>query len=470
MNLTIRTTPPATYIPPGIEEMREASKKVGLGGFAKDLVADLCNLASGGKLTPPSEYRDTVRRRVEESLPQPDSSGRWTIPICKNGKKSSALTENRFEAIEAKTSETMRYHQNVQDFLGSVDLQKFPGSSPLEQAMSLLKLLSKQEGGTSSGGEGGEPLPIIADSERPEGVAEKLEETMDLVDQLSQDEQDMLDPDGKNHEIKKSPESDGSRSGTNGLNRLAVAEDIAPGSDRRAMLDISRMLDQFTKLQARKQVKLEEDPTGEETRQRPIRNLGELSKVAKTAWATRQQNSSLFLYQAVSGQLPVRERVTRVVRKQAIFILVDGSGSMKGRKHWKATGVVMNRLKAVLSGDAEVFVSVFDTKLGKVEKATNPEEARTLIKKFASGNFTGGGTDIAESVKSAHKKIQDDIKAGAMLYKPEIVVLTDEDSSANGIVSRDIPGTRVHGFAMEVANPALVRFAQSTGGVGKDKF
>lgn len=468
MSLTFRTEPPATYITPEIGEMREVAQKVGLKGFAKDLVADLCNMAAGGRLSPPSQFRDTVRRRVEENLPQPDSTGSWFVSREKNAPGFS--TDRRFDVVEIKTLEAMRYHQNVQDFLSSVDLQKFPGETPLEQAMSLLKLLSKQKGGESSGEGGGEPLPIFTDSERPEGVAEALEETMDFVDSLSQDEQDMLDPDGKNHEIQDSPEGDGVRTGNKGLNRLAVAEDIAPGSDRRAMLDISRTLDSFTKLQARKQVKLEEDPTGEETRQRPIRNLSEISRVAKTAWATRQQNSSLFLYQAVSGQLPVRERVTRVERKQAIFILVDGSGSMKGRKHWKATGVVMNRLKAVLSGDAEVFISVFDTNLGKVERATNPEEARALVKKFASGNFTGGGTDIGGSVLAAHKKIEELTKEGAMLYRPEIVVLTDEDSSIGNLTSSKIPGTRVHGFAMEVANPALVRFAQSTGGVGKDRF
>lgn len=468
MNLTFRTSPPASYIPPGIEEMREAAKQVGLKGFARDLVADLCNLAAGGTIVPPSGYRDTVRRRVEETLSQPDSSGRWNISWQKNA--PTVPTNNRFKAVEAKTLETMRYHQNVQDFLGSVDLAKFPGSSPLEQAMSLLKLLSKRKGGESTGEGGGEPLPIFVDAERPEAVAEALEETMELVDSLSQDEQDMLDPDGKSHEIQDSDEGDGVRTGNQSLNRLAVAEDIAPGSDRRAMLDISRSLDQFTKLQARKQVKLEEDPAGEETRQRPIRNLGELGRVSKTAWATRQQNQSLFLYQAVTGQLPVRERVTRVVRKQAIFILVDGSGSMKGRKHWKATGVVMNRLKAVLSGDAEVFVSVFDTQLGNVERATNPVEARELVKKFADGNFSGGGTKIGASVLAAHKKIEELTKSGAMLYRPEIVVLTDEDSSIGNMTSKQIPGTRVHGFAMEVANPALVRFAQSTGGVGKDKF
>jgi len=235
-------------------------------------------------------------------------------------------------------------------------------------------------------------------------------------------------------------------------------------------LDISRKLDQFSKFQLRKQEKLEQNQAGEEVHQRPIKHLGELQRVAKTAWATRQRNSSYFFYQAVTGQLPVRERVTRIVRKQAVFILIDGSGSMSGKKHWKATGVVMNRLKAVLSGDAEAWVSVFDTSLGKVQHAANPEEARTVIKKFAAGNFSGGGTDIAATVRAAHKYIEDKIKAGEALYRPEIVVLTDEDTSVAALRKEEIQGTKVHGFAMEVANSSLVKFAQSTGGVGVDRF
>ncbi|OHA37454.1 MAG: hypothetical protein A2W65_04670 [Candidatus Taylorbacteria bacterium RIFCSPLOWO2_02_50_13] len=465
MNFSIRTAPPATYIPPGIEEMRESAKQVGLRGFAKDLVADLCNLAAGGRMIPPSEYRDTVRHRVEETLPQPDSSGWWSIPVWNAGKKSSGRTQKRFEAIEAKTREQVGYHQSVQNFLGAVDLVKFPGASPLEQAMSLLKLLATQSGGQSNG-ESGEPLPIFTDAERPEGVAETLQETLDLVERLSEEEQDMLDSEGKKHEVQ--PE-DGERTGSQPLNRLAVAEDIVPGSDRRVMLNISRTLDSFTKLQLRKQEKFEADPAGEEVRQRPIKHLGELSRVSPTAWAIRQQSPVYFLYQAVSGQLPVRERVTKVVRKQAVFILVDGSGSMKGRKHWKATGVVMNRLKAVLSGDAVVWVSVFDTSLTKAEKATTPAEARELIKKFATGNFRGGGTDIAGSVKAAHKAIETAMESGEMLYRPEVVVLTDDDSSA-GVKQSEIPGTKVHGFAMESQNPTLMALAKATNGVGMENF
>lgn len=466
---TFRTVPPGTYIAPSRGEMRQAAQKVGLSGFAPDLVADLANLAAGGQVNPPSAYRETVRRQAEESLPAPDASGGWEIPKSVRplfGDRSR--TSDRMEAAAARTEARMRYHQNVQDFLREVDLAVFPGGSPLEQAMSLLKLLSKQQGGQTAGEEGGEPLPIFADCDRPEGVAESLHEVMDLVDQLSDAEQDMLDPDDENWDDEV--DGDGQPTGSQSLNRLKVAEDLTEGSDKRVMLDISRQLDQFTKLQTRRQKKQEVDPAGEEVRKRPIRHLGELARVSPTAWATRQQAPAYFLYQAVSGQLPVRERVTTVERKQALFILIDGSGSMQGRKHWKASGVVMNRLKAVIDGDAEVFLSVFDTDLGSVEHAGNAEEARELMKKFAAGNFTGGGTNIAAAVKAAHAFVQKAIAEGAALYRPEVVVLTDEDSSISGLNKAEIPGTKVHGFAMEVANPGLVAFARSTGGVGVDKF
>lgn len=460
-SLTFRTTPPPAYIPPGREEMREIAKSVGLKGFAPDLLADLCNLAAGGSLTAPSSYNDIVRRKVEENLPSPDSQGDWKLP------KSGGYTKDRQKVITAKVREMMNYHQNVQDFLDTVKLDRFPGGTPLEQACSLLKLLATKDGGTPSSGSDGEPLPIFTDDDsRPEGVAKELHEAIDLVDSLEGEELDMLDPDG-NFSVE---EQDGVESGHKSLNRLKVAEDLVAGSDKRVMLDISRKLDQFTKLQVRRQKKVETDPAGEEIRQRPIQNLGELSRVSPSAWATRQQAPGYFLYQAVSGQLPVRERVTRIERRQAIFILVDGSGSMSGQKHWKATGVVMNRLKAVISGDAEVYLSVFDDNLGDVHRASSPEEARNLIRQFANNNFSGGGTNIAAAVKAAHNFIEEKINGGASLYRPEIVVLTDEDSSISGLVKSKIAGTRVHGFAMDVANPSLVAFARSTGGVGVEKF
>lgn len=474
---TFRTSPPASYIPPSKEEMKEAAANVGLKGFAPDLVADLTNLAAGGRVSPPSAYRGEVTQRVEAKLPASDSNGNWEIPKKVRGLFGNKnVTESRAEAVAARVEETMRYHQNVCDFLQTVDLSRFPGGTPLERAMAMLKLLSEQEKAKEpenkrnvpSGNEdGSEPLPIFVKTERPESIADALHETMEMVESLSEEETDMLDPDGEKHEVES---DDGTRSGHRGLNRLRVAEDLVEGSNKRVMLDISRKLDEFTKLQVRKCRKQEVDPAGEEMRKRPIRHLGELNRVSPTAWATRQQSPSYFLYQAVTGQLPVRERVTTIEKKQAIFILLDGSGSMQGRKHFKASGVVMNRLKSVISGDAEVFLSVFDTSMAKVEHAGTPEEARGLIKKFSQNNFSGGGTDISSAVRAAHKFIEEKIASGEALYRPEVVVLTDNDTSISGLKKSEIPGTRVHGFAMEVENKSLVAFAQSTGGVGVDKF
>jgi hypothetical protein len=167
--LTFRSSPPPHYLPPTKEEMRQVADQFGLKSFSRDLVADLCNLAAGGVVNPPSAYRNAVRETVERQLPAPNKAGNWEfrVPRKKEGGWRSEYTSSRQEAIEGRTQEAMRYHQAVCDFLGSVDLSKFPGGTPLEQAMSLLKLLSKQQGG-SGGGEGGEPLPIFQENDNPE--------------------------------------------------------------------------------------------------------------------------------------------------------------------------------------------------------------------------------------------------------------------------------------------------------------
>ena len=117
-----------------------------------------------------------------------------------------------------------------------------------------------------------------------------------------------------------------------------------------------------------------------------------------------------------------------------------------------------------------MYLSVFDSKMSKVHKAETPEEARELIKQYTQQNFRGGSTDIAGCVKSAQGYIEKEINSGAQLYKPEIVVLTDEDTSVKSLTKADLNGTKMHGFAMSVSNPSLVAFAQSTGGIGFDKF
>lgn len=437
---TMRTAPPPHYILPSEAEVSGAAKSVGLKRFSHTLAADLINLAAGGKVNPPSAWRDRIEGEAAETLPSPDSAGKWYV--------GGRWTSSRAEAIELAAKAKREYTQKVCDFLGTLEFEKAPGESPLERAMSVLALLSKQEGGTT--GDGGEPLPVFLEKDgSPEKAAQQVNQLFDLVESLDEDEKEFIDPDGK-------------------MSALEVAQDLQSGA--RLILEVSRQLDAITKLQVRKQRRVEADPVGEEVRNRPIRGLHELPRVRPAAWATREMSPVYFKYQAITGQLPIRERVTRIERKQAIFILVDGSGSMNGDRHLKATGVVMNRLQAALKGDAVVYVSVFDTKMSKVEVADSPEKAREVMRRFREGNFRGGGTDIAGAVKAAHSRMEEDTRKGALLYKPEIVVLTDDDSSAGGVKAKDVPGTKVHGFAIQAKNAALKALAQSTGGVYVDSL
>ncbi len=469
MTMSMRTTTPPTYILPTGEEMRAAADAVGLRSFSRDLVADLINLAAGGDINPPSSYRAQLLDEVEEKLPAPDSDGEWQVSEAYRNHSSvrhcsgSYYTTSRTIAVQDRLNKAMAYHQSVSDFLETVDLSKFPGQTPLQQAMSMLKLLSKQEGG-SGGGENGETLPIFVDNDNPEATAKQLSDIMDEVDSLSQDEQELLDPDGNWQQDGR--QENGSNES---LNRLKVAEDLQAG--KQEILDISRNLDKLSKMQVHRQKRVEADPDGAEIQTRPLKGLSELARVSKTAWATRQQSGTYFLYQAVSGQLQVRERVTRQDRKQVIFILVDGSGSMRsGHRHYKASGIVMNRIKAVIDGDAEVYLAVFDDRMYDPSHAATPEEAKALMKRFMGKNFSGGSTDIAVAIKAAYDFIQQEMKNRDDIYRPEIVVLTDDDSSVSKLKKSDIPGAKVHGFAMETRNQSLVDFCKSTGGIGIDNM
>lgn len=452
-----------SYLAPTKEEMRQAAKAVELKNFSPSFVVDLCNMAAGGKILPPSTYREAIRCEVEENFPSPDSNGEWSLPL------SGGHTKDCFKAIEEKTAKKMQYHQSVCDFLQAVEWSDYPGNSPLEQAMYLLKVLSTQKGGEGAGEGSGESLPIFTDNDNPERVAREMSELLDTVDSLLEEEKDMLDPDRESESSENESDQDGERSGSQGLSRLKIAKDLSD-PNKAKMLEVSRTLDQFTKLQVRKSKKQVADPEGNEVRQRAMRDLSEFRNMSVFDTAMYVANRKYFMYRAVTGQVSVTEKVTTEEKKQAIFILIDGSGSMSGEKHYIASGIVMNRLKAVIAGDAVAFVSVFDTEMKAVHKAETPEEAKELMKKFTNGNFSGGGTDIAAGVKEAHKYIEELMKHGEQLWRPEVCVLTDEDSSADGIRANEIPGTKVHGFAIKRKNENLMKLANSTGGAGIENF
>lgn len=426
------------YLAPSREEMRDAAQKVGLRSYSRDLVIDLANLAAGGKVNPPSKYSDAVMQRVLERLEKPGSDGEWKLSDGRWTKEKSKIIADRHKT-------QMAYQQNVCDFLSEIDMGRFEGETPLEQAMSCLKLLSKLKGG-NGGGEDGEPLPIFQEGS-PERVAHQLHDSIDSVDTLSEIEKELM---GETPEMSK----------------REIAEDMM---DKSIWLNISRQLDSLSKMQVRKCKMQEADPNGEEVITRSINGFDELSKLSKSEWASYQTSRSYFWYRVAGMQARVRERVITIEKKQLLFIMVDCSGSMdSGNRIAKACGILMNRLKAVIAGEAELYFSFFDTELVKVYSVKTPEEAKSLMETLRNKNFSGRSTNIDGCMKQAKAEIDKIIAEGAT-YRPELVVVTDGDDTISS-TAKDFAGTKVHAFVVEERNPKLVDLAKATGGVGIENF
>lgn len=427
------------YLAPSREEMRDAAQKVGLRSYSRDLAIDLANLAAGGTVNPPSKYSDAVMQRVLERLEKPDSDGEWKL-------SDGRWTKEKFEIVADRHRKQMAYHQNVCDFISEIDMNRFEGETPLEQAMTCLKLLSKMKGG-DGGGEDGEPLPIFQEGS-PEGVAHQLHDSIDSVDTLSDTEKELM---GETPEMSK----------------REIAEDMM--GDKSIWLKISRQLDSLSKMQVRKCKKQEADPNGEEVITRSIKGFDELSKLSKSEWVSYQTSRSYFWYRVAGKQARVRERVVTIEKKQLLFIIVDCSGSMdSGNRIAKACGILMNRLKAVISGEAELYFSFFDTKLLKVYSVKTPEEAKSLMETLRNKNFSGWSTNIDGCMKQAKAEIDKIIAEGAT-YRPELVVVTDGDDTISS-TAKDFAGTKVHAFVVEERNPKLTDLAKATGGVGIENF
>ncbi|MBI3952721.1 MAG: hypothetical protein HY336_02070 [Candidatus Doudnabacteria bacterium] len=433
------------------EEMRAVAEEVGLKRYSPSLLADLAHVRAGGEILSPSIWRLEVERKVTEEI-RPERDGSYRLP---NG----GATHSFGEAVSAKVEKAVKYHTAVSDFVREVDWSGIPGTTPLEQGANLLKLLAAKKGGAPGSGDG-ETLPVFLE-EAGDTVARELAEVLDEVEDLDKEDRELLED--------KDDESKSSGSGQGGLSAMQIAEDFLSDRGKREMVRISRSLDELSRMKVSRESKFTPDPEGDDVRSRPIRNLGELTRVSKPSWAIYQKSRTLFWYQAVTKQLSVRERGIRSERKQLLYLIIDCSGSMKeGQRVAKACGVLMNRLKAVLRGDAVLYWRLFDTKLREEHFVSTPEEGKAAMRELAAGNFSGGGTAIDACSRQALARIEEIAREGK-IHRPELVVVSDGDDTVR-LTPEDLGQTRLHAFLAECSNPPLTALAGKSGGVGIDRL
>ena len=451
----MRTRCPDNYLSPNAKEISEMANRIEIAHYSQALVRDMAHIAAGGELLPEHHWQPALEQAVKDGLGSPNSDGLWDGTGDYRQAPTEYNTTDRDDAIAMRMKLALQYHRNICDFLLNLDFEKVPGRSPLEQAMNVLKLLSQHEGGKSPSDDA--PLPIFtkSDTDGNHQTADTLNELLKDIESLDSNEQELLQSDD-------AAPSTSAGVGTNrDLTKMKLASDMSEG--KKIWLKVSRNLDASSKMQVRKSVKFLPDPEGDEVRTRPIEHLGELSKVRVAEYALPKVYR---MYRLAAKVASMRERGYREEKQQLLYMLIDSSSSMEGERTYYAGGVLMNRLKAVISGDAQVYVRLFDEELHDEHYATTPAEAKTLMNQFHAHNFSGGGTEITQSLKGAQKRIEEILKTGESLTRPELVIVTDGEDDVSDLRRENFGLTKVHAFVIDNTDMDLINFARSTGGVG----
>jgi len=446
---TPRTNPPSNYLPPSQRDIQEMAERIGLKAFSKDLVEDLCNIQAGGSFIPEHQIVDNLRRgNYLDKCLTTHSNGRYIYKGREYLRDSNDnYVKDKFKARELAAIKEVNYHRNIQNFVRSLDISNVPGVSPLEKSLSLVKILSTQEGGESSNRQGDdeEILPIF--NQNQEKLADRLNKTFEAISNLDYHEKQLLEFTG--------PLGDKSQ--------LSMAEDMLNGKE--VMLQIKRNLDKLVKLRTGKQVRLTPDPNGSEVRYRPINDFSEIDRLNPEELI---YNRNYLNYRIISGTSTIRERCSKQEKRMLLYLLIDCSSSMhSGNNFLKAGGVLMNRLKAVLEGEAEVSFSFFHDELGKEYTASSDSlsEVRNLMSKIKYENFDEGSTAIAHCTKEAIKRINKKLENNLNLTKPELLVVTDGCDNTTSLKLEHLGCIRLNTIIVGGTNDHLLKIARQSGGV-----
>ena len=453
--MTFRTKPPIHYISPTPTEIRGAAEAVKLKKWSPDFVADLANVAAGGEVLPSHQWRHLV----EPTAGKRDRDGDY---FYRDETRDGHYTRDAEKALAMRQKYSnpkilnmaVQTHENVCRFLRTVDFTGVPGDSPLQKAVSLLKIMSERDGWR--GGAEGDPLPIFAEGDAQD-EAETLNDLLDAIESLDDLETQLLEED----DAEK-----GAGSGHGRMQKtVRLAQEMLSGKE--IWLQVSRHLDKLARMRTAKRVKVFPDIEGEDVRHRPIESFSEMHRLPQTEWALPR---SLRNYRIATRAAHVRERVKREEKQQLLYMMIDCSGSMdSGQRIYKAGGVLFNRLKAVVAGDAQIFVRFFDSRLFEEHHADTPAAAKGLMQRFQKQNFSGGGTNIAKCARETLARI-DEIQKEGSLTRPELVIVTDGEDNVSSLKQEDFGQTRMHAFVVERSNAELVQLARSTGGVGIEKL
>lgn len=407
------TEPGEYFVEAGLIEMDAMADHFEMREYAPRLISDLANIAAGGRIV---EFEE-----------------------------------------EASSSDSIMYSQILKIISELVSISQLPGRTPLARAFVCYQLLD------AAG-----VLGQLGLNSGTKSAVDKASEAVRKFGELGDLDKDLLDENEGGEEEEGKGDLEGAKKAVKVLRRLMKGDLI--------WVDIDRKLDKSETFRAHKTIQFIPDTNGDEIRTRPIADFSEIPRLVATEYS---YPAPMRAYRLISQSASIRERGWHKDRKQLLFLLVDSTGSMgfagaNGISNaQRAGGIVYNRIKAVLRGDAEVYLQFFDTRLcGPTFVLRKKEEAVEFVRKYKLHSFSGGGTNILNAVTQSVGKIKEIRERDTDLVTPDLILVSDgqDDSSglnASFLLKEDI---RLHYFEVSgnagvIVNPRWAQVARDTGGI-----
>ena len=466
-----RTNPPKNYLTPSENAIRDACAAVGLKTYSPQLIQDLSNIAAGGSVIPSAEWREELKQSIK--LPPTTEDGRWEYKQYGDTNTHTASMSQDY-AHRINIDRAVKANEKVCEFMRSIDFSKITADSPLQKSVYALKVIYESDAKDGLDDFDGEPLPVF-NNKRADKAGENVNNIFDTIATLDDTEIQLLSDDEN---------QGGSGEGVGRVNS-ALIQEMSEGADE--WVNIARNLDNLTRFRLTKSNTFVEDRDGDDAIKRQIAGLHELDKIPHIEYALPEVYR---IYKAATKQTMLRQRVKREDNQQLLYVIIDCSASMryvkinvkKGFTYGNteesraainsAGGILFNRLKSVVNGDAQMYFRFFATQLYDEYKATTPKEARDCIKTFKQERYEGGGTRITQCLLDAVDRIKELLDSNDLVEKPELCIITDGEDDVSRLRPIDFTkhGLRLHSFIVSNVNKDLVQLSRDTGGVGVENI
>ena len=168
-------------------------------------------------------------------------------------------------------------------------------------------------------------------------------------------------------------------------------------------------------------------------------------------------DDDIFFMKLAKNDLTVREYQTKKQKKQALYLLIDVSGSMSGARSVYASATALALVRQAVRSEAIYFLRFFDERPSQLERVQTKDDATRVGQMLVQQPFSGGGTNFDNALRTAIEDIKKDKET---FDKVEIMLITDGDCYVT-VTKKELGDIKLHSSVIDGHNDTLKQLSET---------